>query len=73
MTEFFGCDIERQILTARIIFCARLSERTLWRMHGEIAMHGNAVPNEMQHALCPCLRILQRSRALTISSGSRDA
>jgi hypothetical protein len=32
---------------------ARLSERTLWRMHGEIATHGNAVPNEKQHALCP--------------------
>jgi hypothetical protein len=32
---------------------ARFSERTLWRLHGEIAAHGNAVPNVMQHALCP--------------------
>jgi hypothetical protein len=32
---------------------ARLSEQTLWRMHGENAVHGNALPAEMQHALCP--------------------
>lgn len=31
----------------------RLSERTLWQMRGEIATHGNTVPNLMQYALCP--------------------
>jgi hypothetical protein len=32
---------------------ARLSELSLWRMDGEDAVHGNALPNVMQHALCP--------------------
>jgi len=36
---------------------ARLSERTLWQMHGESATHGNKVPNIAQHALCPSRKI----------------
>jgi hypothetical protein len=31
----------------------RLSERTLWRMLGGNAVHGNALPLSVQHALCP--------------------
>lgn len=47
---------------------ARLSERTLWRMPGEIAEHGNTVPHESQHALCPAHPFSQHT-----DSGPRGA